>query len=307
MNTPFSEFEKMPAQLKTLHLTEKQMKDIEKSLWVVTEKAHGANFSFVYENRTLQFAKRKAYLNWGDDFFGFQLVVEKWEEKILAFFEQLSREIPAEKYLLYGELIGGAYPHNAVKAVEKIQAIQTGVYYCPDIQFFAFDIALENVGEKRYLDYEIALSYFEQHQFLHAKPLFVGKFTACMAFPTRINSTIPQMLSLPPLEHNTIEGIVIKLYQNSQEIAYQPRIILKIKNDEFAEKSFHQAEKWSYLPEVRSKSEELAFILEEMRKYVSQNRLQNVLSDISHAIYKKCYFHNEFIINTLSYCYLIFV
>lgn len=44
---------------------------MEKLKWVVTEKVHGANFSFFYENGNLKFAKRKDYLNWTDDFLAF--------------------------------------------------------------------------------------------------------------------------------------------------------------------------------------------------------------------------------------------
>lgn len=277
MISSFSEFEKMPKSLSHFHLNEKQMKELDKSKWVVTEKAHGANFSFVYEDKKIHFAKRKDYLAWQDDFFGFQLVASENEDKILAFFEQLSLDFHAEKYILYGELIGGKYPHSEIKANENLQAIQTGVYYSPNIAFYAFDIAIEKNGNKIYLDYEISIKYFEKFHFLYAKPLFIGKFTESVYFNTRINSTIPAMLHLPALESNLIEGIVIKLYQNPQKIDYSPRIILKIKNAEFEEeKKFHEAEKWSYIPNISVKSEDLAFILEEMRTYVSENRLNSV-------------------------------
>lgn len=281
MKNNFSEFEKMSKNLQHFHLNEKQMKDIDKSKWVVTEKAHGANFSFVYEEKILRFAKRKEYLSWQDDFFGFQAVVHEIEDKVLALFEQLSLDMPAKKHILYGELIGGKYPHAQVEKVENVQAIQTGVYYAPDIQLFAFDIAIETEGEKSYLVYEDSLQYFEKFHLLHAKPLFIGKFTTALHVNLRINSTIPEILNLPPLEDNLIEGVVIKLYQNPQKIAYSPRIILKIKNPEFdEEKKFHEAEKWSFIPSLSTKTEDLAFILTEMREYVSQNRLHSVLSKI---------------------------
>lgn len=281
--TAHSEFEKMPKSLSHFHLSEKQMKEIDKSKWVVTEKAHGANFSFVYEDKKMRFAKRKEYLDWQSDFFGFQLVVSEIEDKIWAFFEQLSHDFHAKKYILYGELIGGEYPHQDVLNSENLQAIQTGVYYSPDIQFFAYDIALEMGEEQRkiYLEYETALRYFNQFSLLHAKPLFVGKFTDCLYFHTRINSTIPEILGLPTLKENLIEGIVIKLYQNPQQIMYSPRIILKVKNTEFEEeKKFHEAEKWSYIPKRGTKTEDLDFILTELRTYISENRLNSVLSKI---------------------------
>lgn len=149
----FSSYEKMPTSLKKLGLSEREYAQLEKCQWVVTEKLHGANFSFIYEHKTLKFAKRKEYLSWKDDFFGFQLVVSKLENQITSLFEQLSAEIEADKYIIYGELFGGEYPHAAVLKEEKLQAIQTGVFYSPTINFCAFDIAIEKKGIKHYLDY----------------------------------------------------------------------------------------------------------------------------------------------------------
>lgn len=47
-----------------------------------------------------------------------------------------------EKIFIYGELFGGEYPHPEVNPVSGVQAIQTGVYYSPRIEYCAFDIAV---------------------------------------------------------------------------------------------------------------------------------------------------------------------
>ena len=67
----FSGYEKMPSSMKKLGLNENDLGKLEKIQWVITEKIHGANFSFVYEEGKLKFAKRKAYLSWSDDFLAF--------------------------------------------------------------------------------------------------------------------------------------------------------------------------------------------------------------------------------------------
>ena len=151
----FSGYEKMPDSLKKLKLDSADFNELKKLKWIVTEKIHGANFSFIYENQTLKFAKRKEYLNWDDDFFGFQLVVNEFEESFIQLFEDLSSKIKASKYIIYGELFGGEYPHKDVVSNNDIQAIQTGVYYSPTINFCAFDIAIqtEEGSLKYYLDY----------------------------------------------------------------------------------------------------------------------------------------------------------
>lgn len=278
----FSGYEKMPNNLKKLGLSESDFSKMEKLKWVVTEKVHGANFSFVYENGSLKFAKRKEYLNWIDDFFGFQLVVSKLENNILRLFEKLSSDIAAEKYIIYGELFGGKYPHPEVAPVKDIHAIQTGVYYAPDIEFCAFDIAIETDGtaSKYYLDYESSVAYFDEFKIFYAKPLLIGKFNEAMNFNIRTNSAVPKEFNLPELNDNLIEGVVIKPFNQLDNNDFQ-RPVIKLKNPEFdEEEKFHEAEKWSFIPNVSSKTEELSFIVDELRNYVTQNRLKSAVSKI---------------------------
>lgn len=279
---PLSEYEKMPQSFQKMGVDALVWKDWNKLTWVVTEKVHGANFSFVYEDKTLRFAKRKEYLQWTDDFFGFQLLVHQIENQVFMLFEELSRLIPAHKYIIYGELFGGEYPHPDVPANVHLQAIQTGVYYTPDIHFYAFDIAIEEENkEKYYLDYETAANYFQKHQILYAKALLTGKMNEVLGFDTRINSAIPKILGLPAIENNLIEGIVIKPLRHLSVLGKKERPIIKLKNKEFEENiHYHQAEKWSYLPHISSKSEELNFLWVDIQPYINENRLNSVLSKI---------------------------
>jgi len=272
------EYEKMPQNLNAFHLSEKALADLGKVKWAVTEKVHGANFSFVYENRKLLFAKRKEYLKWSDDFFGFQLVVKELEEKVIQLFEQLRSDIKAERYIIYGELFGGKYPHPKIEADEQVQAIQTGVYYHPSVKFCAFDIAIESGNTKWYLDYKTAVSYFERFNIFHARVLFSGKLNEALSYNIRINSTVPKQLGLPELNPNIIEGIVIKPLSHSELKGLEVRPVVKVKNPEFAEEKFHEAEKWSFVPDVKSHSEEFTFLVEEMTNYITYNRLESVLS-----------------------------
>jgi Rnl2 family RNA ligase len=276
-----SEYEKIPKTLKQLDLTEKALHELGKLHWVVTEKIHGANFSFTYENQKLLFAKRKAYLHWHDDFFGFQEVVSRLEDRVLSLFERLSLDVPADRYILYGELFGGHYPHPGVPAHPGVAAIQTGVYYAPGVHFCAFDLAFEAGEKKHYLDYGTAIRYFEAFDIFYARVLFAGKLNEALAFDLRINSTIPALLKLPALEANLIEGVVIKPLRHSELKNVEFRPVIKLKNPEFDEdKKFHEAEKWSFIPRISSKSEELSFILAEIAGYINVNRLNSALSKI---------------------------
>ena len=282
-------YEKMPDSLKKLKLSAADYAQMDKLRWVVTEKIHGANFSFIYENQQIRFAKRKAYLSWEDDFFGFQAVVQKLEHSIMSLFETLSRDFEGDQYIIYGELFGGAYPHPEVEQNEQVQAIQTGIYYTPAIDFCAFDIAIVKVetDEKYYLDYADAIHYFESHGLLHAQILSEGSLNEVLEFDIKIDSTMPKKWDLPPLSNNLIEGIVIKplthlrLPVGKQVLNLPYRPIIKIKNPEFEEtQKYHQAQKWSYIPEAISHSEDLDFLVEALREYVTVNRLQSAISKI---------------------------
>ena len=192
-------------------------------------------------------------------------------------------DIQAKKYILYGELFGGAYPHADVPVYEDVQAIQTGVYYSPNIHFCAFDVgmvSLEN-SEKYYLDYEKAITYLEKHQIHYAKPLWIGKLGEALNFNTRVHSTLPKELALPTLADNLIEGVVIKPFQELAQGSLKVRPIFKLKNPEFEEeKKFHEAQKWSFIPDVTSNSEELDFVLEDIRNYLNTNRLNSAISKV---------------------------
>lgn len=273
-------YEKMPTGFQSYGFDERQSRELSKLRWVVTEKVHGANFSFVFSEGGLKYAKRKEFLSWNDDFFGFQWVVRDLEDRLLKLFEALAIREGKSEWILYGELFGGEYPHPEVAAIPEVHAIQTGVYYAPGIHFCAFDLAwMDDVG-KHYLDYSLAEEYFKEFEILYAHSLFTGKLNEALAFNPRISSALPRQLGLPELPDNLIEGVVIKPLSHSGLQSLSERPIIKVKNAEFAEEKFHEAEKWSFSLAVDSKTESMAFIVEEMMRYVTFNRLESAISKI---------------------------
>lgn len=275
-----NEYEKMPKGFLSYGFDERQSRELSKLKWVVTEKVHGANFSFVYADGALKYAKRKEFLAWTDDFFGFQTVVNEMEDRVLRMFEALTTQEGKADWILYGELFGGEYPHPEVAAVPDVQAIQTGVYYAPGIHFCAFDLAWTDAAGKHYLDYSTAERYFKEFGIFYAQSLFTGKLNEALQFNTRIPSTLPRQLGLPELTDNLIEGVVIKPWSHSSMQYVKERPIIKVKNAEFEEEKFHEAEKWSFIPQIESKAESMAFVVEEMMRYITFNRLESVISKI---------------------------
>lgn len=104
-----------------------------KTDWVVTEKIHGANFGIATNGLEVRFAKRKEYLQPGEDFFNYLSLQAKLAQQAKEIFRLLQPTTQLQRIYIYGELFGGEYPHPEVKAVAGVQAVQTGVYYSPQL------------------------------------------------------------------------------------------------------------------------------------------------------------------------------
>ncbi|MEH2348802.1 MAG: RNA ligase family protein [Nostoc sp.] len=283
-------YEKIPESLNRWNLTESDYRAFKKTDWVVTEKIHGANFGITTDGSEVRFANRKEFLQPDSDFFDYQSLKDKLAVQIQEIFRILQTERhQLRKVSIYGELFGGEYPHPDVPAISHVQAIQTGVYYSPKIEYCAFDISLEqngNLTERTYLDYDKALKLFQQVGMMGAEALFIGKYSAALAYSIGFDSTIPAALGLPKLQQvNKAEGIVIKpiktIYVETPKGRIRP--ILKIKIPEFMEDSrFHQATKWveqklQITNQYLSLESELC---QEMLVLVTETRLNNVISKI---------------------------
>ncbi|MEO1431376.1 MAG: RNA ligase family protein [Cyanobacteria bacterium J06633_8] len=285
-------YEKISENLNQWNLTESDYRNLKKTDWVVTEKIHGANFGIVTDGLEVKFAKRKQFLDSGEDFFGYQLLQNQLIIKTKEIFKILQAEKTSlQKIFIYGELFGGEYPHPEVTPVSGVQAIQTGVYYSPNIEYCAFDIGIvenTNNNEKMYLDYDIALQIFEKVGMIAAKPLFIGKYEEAASYNIGFESTIPQILNLPYLQQgNKAEGIIIKPVKSFYIQTRKGRIrpIIKHKIPEFAEDSrYHQAQKWNYQNTFNQnlhQNQELSFedeLSQEMLALVTATRLDNVIS-----------------------------
>ncbi len=158
-------YEKIRESLNQLNLSESDYRLLKKSNWVVTEKVHGANFGITTNGVEVQFAKRKELLQPGEDFFGYLSQKSVLEEKAKDIFTKLKKSLlNLHRITIYGELFGGEYPHPDVRAVSDVQAVQTGVYYSPKVEYYAFDIAIQDSDSAKqiYLDYDVARVLFHQ-------------------------------------------------------------------------------------------------------------------------------------------------
>ena len=286
----FISYEKIPETAKQWNLTESDYRILKKTQWVVTEKIHGANFAIVTDGENVRFAKRKEFLLPEEDFFGFKSLEKQLSDQVKEIFRIIQTETLHPVIIsVYGELFGGEYPHPEVTVFPNVQAVQTGVYYSPKIEYCAFDLAIvesSNPNAHAYLDYDKAIKIFAQVGMMYAQPLLIGKYESAVAYNIEFDSTIPALLGLPKLPlANKAEGVVIKplksVYLETSKGRIRP--ILKLKIPEFAEDSrFHQATKWTNFTATnttQSLSGETE-LTQAVLPLVTATRLNNLISKI---------------------------
>lgn len=205
--------------------------------WVATEKIHGANFQIAVENGVVRFGKRKAWLEPDDAFFGWQLIAPVLAERV----RPLGKLAP--QVVLYGELFGGGYPHPDVPAIPGLTAIQTGVWYAPDLQWAMFDIlvATGDDDDGEMLAFAETEQLAREAELLTAPVLARGKRGDLDRVPVSAITAMPALLGLPPIAGNRREGYVLK---PDRRMGGAARPIVKRKLPDFDDAKFDEAVSW---------------------------------------------------------------
>ena len=249
--------------------------------FVVQEKVHGSNVCFVSDGITVEFGKRTGFVEVGEKFYDYELLLEHYTPKVITLFSIVKKDFPSILTItVFGEMFGGKYPHPDVKNNSKIPLIQKGVFYCPVHEFYAFDLYVTTEETGRYLPVDETNNFFEQGGFIYAKTLFRGTLNECMQYPNAFQSRISDCLGLPPIEDNICEGVVIRPVEPTY-LSNGSRVLLKSKNARFAEKKSVKKREPKLFAEP-SYSESLNNLLPVAEEYVTENRLNNVVSKIGH-------------------------
>lgn len=243
MEDCFVEYPKIPAGTCELgNASDEQMRKLDSVDWVVTEKIHGANFCWICDGESVVCAKRRGFLKPKESFFGHKLLTGI-QDQVQAAFGIVKEQHPNLKYVyVYGEIFGGIYEHPEVPKQSGVRPVQTEVQYCPQTEFYAFDLGLAmddtSTEECELVGYEEAMKVFKAAGINHLQPLFVGGLNAALNYPLKFNSTIPAILGLPPLEKNLTEGVVVKPMQKlciEWESGEPTRPCFKVKNSLYSE------------------------------------------------------------------------
>jgi Rnl2 family RNA ligase len=249
----------------------------DKETYYVTEKVHGANFAIYYDGDKFRIASRTQFLADDCNFYGCQRLLPDLKKKIAIFCKKNSTYGCIKDIVVFGELCGGKYPHKDVKISEHAKKVQGHVWYHPDNIFYAFDIKINDIYIDN-LDFQIICMNYE---IFNAKQLFQGTLQECLNFNNAYQTTIPDKFWLPKIEDNICEGNVIKpvtplFFPNGE------RVILKNKNQRFSEIS-HKKDKTNEKKELSERANKL---LAELLTYVTENRLNNVISKIGEVTIK---------------------
>lgn len=252
-------------------------------LWDVTEKVHGANCCLITDGTTVEFAKRSGIVGEGGGFFSYEIVLAEMQEKILKAFAYVKEKYetedkPIKMVQFYGELFGGTYPHEDVKRDSRFGAVQKGLYYAPYQSFYGFDIALvhgngqDANGYRTWLNPDEEAEVYKDNDIFYARSLFRGTLQECLAFSNAFQTHIPEWLGLPPIEDNICEGVVLKPMV-PQFFGNGDRIVLKNKNERFAEKKKEHVHK-----EVKDLPVVVMNMCKTIGEYINDARLCNVIS-----------------------------
>ena len=132
------EFKKFPSLENTYRQKEIDMVEnlgYSNEPYIVTEKVHGANFSFwlseVDGEVNIRCAKRTSFIDEGEKFFNYKPVLEKYKTNLEELFHYMKDTRNVELVVIYGELFGGN--------------IQSGMCYNLEQDFIAFDLSYNGV------------------------------------------------------------------------------------------------------------------------------------------------------------------
>jgi len=237
--------------------------------WCVSEKVHGANFGIYCDGKEIKFAKRSAFVGNEENFYCAQSVVDRLTDNIWKLYNSF---FIGKELILYGELFGGNYPHPDV-VKKNISTIQKDVFYCPDVDFYGFDIKVN--GE--FLDVAIYESLYEEYGFFYAKTFFRGTLEECLEIKPEFQTKIPEKYGLPEIKDNICEGIVIKPGQPTF-LPNKDRIIIKVKNEKFLQ--------YGWKPQ-----HELTKGIQEMVNVIKESRIK----DLADPIYSNEFYLGKYI------------
>jgi len=248
-----------------------QLQGFDKVEWIGQNKIHGTNFGANISQNGVVLLKHTGKITPEMKFFNAFEVFETVKASYLELAKEVGQEIT-----IYGELAGGTYPHPNVKPIPNCVRVQNGIYYAPFNFIYAFDLYLHE--QNKFMNMIELEKLFSKYGILHAQTLVQGTLRECLAYPNNYSDPMHKYWSLPEIEGNETEGVVLKPV-DCFFFDCGSRVILKNKNPKWSEKVFpgtHKIIKPNNIP----MTEKAAMVCEGLFALVTENRLKNVISHI---------------------------
>ena len=263
------EFKKFPSLENTYQTKPIQVAEelgLDKQQYIVTEKVHGANFSFHISMDSslyveINCAKRSGWIEDGEKFFNYKSVLEKYRNRLENIFDAMSDD--CEELVIFFFFFGGN--------------IQSGMCYKEDQDFIAFDMKIDGVPVDKLAMFNDLKTYE-----IPCVPL-LGKFDTlqeALNFTESFDSLLMREGFNGEDKHKEAEGVVIEPVTPSW-FPNGSRVYFKKKTERFLEKGGNKIKK---APETLPK--ELESILTTSFEYINESRLQSVCSKIGEVTIK---------------------
>lgn len=238
--------------------------------WVALEKAHGAHFAVVCDGVGVRPAKRRELLARDDALDGFFGVSRIWPGLAVGAgrFASVLRAEYAQygggdvgAVTIYGELAGGRYPHPGVPSVPGVDAVQTGVWYAPDLRWLLFDAAVDTAQGRCWVSDQTLREAAAAAGLVCVPVLARGPLARLQDLPSVFPSMVSGLFGLPVLEGNLAEGYVLKPageWREGEQAGERP--LAKVKQGNFAEDERFAGSR-PYLPPVEGAAGVPAWLL----------------------------------------------
>lgn len=245
-----------------------------RKLWYAENKIHGSNLSVIATANEVTFAKRSGLLG-DDNFYGLHALTPKLQDMARTVFEHCNTVFDGiEQVILRGEIFGGTYPHDDVPRNPSATRVQKEVFYSPNNEFYVFDIQVDG----QYMSCDAKYDLCCDLGIPHCRPLAMGTLNELLEELNPVfDDPISTELGYPKIKDNKSEGYVLKPNEACY-LSCGSRVILKLKNPKFSEQKSGKSKTQpapakDYSPEVR-------VAIEEVDRYITENRLRNVLSKL---------------------------
>ncbi|QAX98490.1 RNA ligase 2 [Aeromonas phage AsFcp_2] len=241
-------------------------------VWTAREKIHGTNFSMWSDAERFTCAKRSQFIGEASGFYDHQVIVARYESKI--------KEL--RKAMIHLELCGEGAAVGVFGEYAGIMThgkwIQTGIEYGPQ-DFYVFDVLIQEKDGSQFMLEDLQVEELCKALGLKTAPLLkVGTFAEIMKIPVDLQSVVMEVNAGKAIDirvgtDNIAEGYVAKpnvpaRFKNGNRVA------IKCKNEKWSETGKGRAVQ-AVVKELSEKDNALVL---DITRYITDNRLKNVLS-----------------------------